>query len=335
MPLSRLVKLGEIRALTLVSPSKLEIHFSPPSPLAYIIDRGAFDRSVADKLSGSNVTLHLESSVLDLRVMKDCVEIEAKGINGPRVFRASVAILAGGPRYRLQRKLGMGQPKDFLRTAQAEVVVQGIRRTKVLIGSEWAPGSYAWVIPFQRGGDEFARIGVSAKCNPIPYLKKILHQLHSKAHLHSANIPIRSWRIPISPLERTCSERVLAVGDAGGQNKPTTGGGIFYGLLCAEAAANTVSAAFKKGEFGQKSLGNYEHQWRKKLGREIKSGAFFRSLVERLTDKEFDDLFEIVRSDGILSAVTKKARFDWHRDVIYFTLRHPSMGRIFLKGLFR
>lgn len=335
MGLPSSLKLGEIRALTLVSPSKLEIYFSPPSALAHIIDRGAFDRYFANKLSGSNVTLHLGSTVLDLRVMKDCVEIEAKGINGTRVFRASVAILAGGPRYGLQQKLGMGQPKDFLRTAQAEVAVQGIRRTKVFIGSQWAPGSYAWVIPFQRGGDEMARIGVSAKSNPIPYLKKILHQVHREGHLHSPDLPIRSWRIPISPLKRTYSDRVLAVGDAGGQNKPTTGGGIFYGLLCAEVAAHTVAATFCKRDFGEKTMGRYEQEWRKRLGREIESGSFFRSIVERLTDKEFDDLFEIVRSDGILSKVTNKARFDWHRDVIFLALRHPSMGRIFLKGLCR
>jgi flavin-dependent dehydrogenase len=337
------LKLGEICALTLVSPSQLEIRFSPPSPLAYVVDRAAFDRTIADKTSASGVTLHLGSRVIDLQMRDRGVEVvfeekagrQSPTVKGRRVLKASVVILAGGPRYRLQRKLGMGQPGDFLRTAQAEVAVRSIKETKVLMGSHVAPGSFAWIVPFRRGSDEFARLGVSAKISSVPYLKKLLGQLHSEGHLSSPNVPIRSWVIPITPLPCTFAERVLVVGDAGGQTKPTTGGGIFYGLLCAEAAADTVVAAFQKGDFSAEALSAYEREWQRRLGREISTGSFFRRLAERLTDEEIDDLFRIVQSDGILASVTKKARFDWHRDVIYFALRHPALARIFLKGVFR
>ena len=70
-------------------------------------------------------------------------------------------------------------------------------------------------------------------------------------------------------------------------------------------------------------------------GRERKIGRFFRRLAERLSDREIDDLFRIVQSDGVLSTLTKKARFDWHTDVIRFALRHPALGSIFLRGIFR
>ena len=344
------LKLGEISALTLVSPSELEVHFSPPSPLAYIVDRATFDRVIAEKTLASGATLHLGSRAVDLWVENGWVEVmfeervnrersvgkvQSSTFSVPKTIKASMVILAGGPRYQIQQKLGMGRPSDFLRTAQAEVEVRGIERAKVLLGSRWAPGSFAWIVPFLKGGSEFARIGVSAKTNAVPYLKKILGQLYSEGHLHSPDVPLRSWVIPISPLQQTYAERVLAVGDAAGQTKPTTGGGIFYGLLCAEAAAYTVAAAFKKGDFGAGTMSRYERGWRKRLGSEIRIGAFFRRLVERLTDREIDDLFRIVQSDGILSTVTNKARFDWHKDVIYFALRHPALGRIFLKGLFR
>ncbi len=348
--LSSSLKLGEIRNLTLVSPSELEVHFCPPSPLAYIVDRSAFDRSIADKTSASGVTLHLGSRVVDLQVQNGCVEVVFEEIvnghgptsSGPRslvnsqkTVRTAVVILAGGPRYKLQRRLGMGKPSDFLRTAQAEVAVRGIKEAKVLMGSQVAPGSFAWIVPFRRGDGEFARIGVSARISAVPYLKKLLQQLYCEGYLCFPDARIRSWTIPIAPLQRTFAGRALVVGDAAGQNKPTTGGGIYYGLLCAQAAARTAAAAFEKGDFSVETMGRYEEEWRHQLGREIKVGSFFRRLAERLTDKEIDDLFRVVQSDGILSAVTSKARFDWHRDVIYFALRHPALGRIFLKGLFR
>ena len=333
------LQLGEIRTVTLVSPSQLEVRFSPPSPLAYIVDRGAFDRTIADKASRSGATFHLGSRVVDLWVQKEWVEVEV--VNGyssagkvRKTIKASMAILAGGPRYGIQRKLGMGRPGDFLRTAQTEVAVQGLKEAKILLGSSVAPSSYGWIVPFRRSDQEFARIGVSAKTSPIPYLRKLIDHLYDAGCVSSPNVPIRSWVIPVAPLPRTFADRVLAVGDAAGQTKPTTGGGIYYGLLCAEAAAQSAIAAFERGDFRVATLSSYEETWRKKLGHEIRTAAIFRCLAERLNDKDFDDLFRITQSNGILSAVTSKARFDWHGEVIRFALTHPGLGRIFLKGLF-
>ncbi len=337
------LKLAEISALTLVSPSELEVYFSPPSPLAYVIDRAAFDRSIADRTTASGAVVHLGVHVVDLQVLRDCVEVTySRALDGRspsgierKTLRGKMVMLAGGPRYGLQKKLHMGHPGDFLKTAQTELPAQGITGTKVFLGSGVAPGSFAWIIPFRRGSEQFARVGVSAKVNAVPFLKSLLLKLYRADHVFSPEVPVRSWVIPVSPLKRTYAERVLAVGDAAGQTKPTTGGGIFYGLLCAEAAAQTAERAFKTGDFTAGSMRTYEKIWRGKLGREMRTGSFFRRLAERLTDKEIDDLFRVVQSDGILSAITKKARFDWHKDVIFFALRHASLGRIFLKGLFR
>lgn len=335
------LKIGEVASLTMVSPSKLEIHFLPLSSLACVVDRASFDRAIARKAEASGATFHLGSRVFDLRQENGYVEVHLESGSGESISRvrstmkAALVILAGGPRYKFQRELGMGQPANFLKTAQTEVEVQGIKETKVFLGSELAPGSFAWIVPFRREGIDFARIGVSAKLSPLPYLRKFLRQLYVQGHLYSHDVPIRSWVIPISPLRKTYADHVLAVGDAAGQTKPTTGGGIYYGLLCAEAAAHTAEVALQKGDFQADTLRTYEREWRKKLGPEIKIGAFFRRLVERLTDQEIDDLFRVVQSDGILTSVGQRARFDWHRDVIRFALRHPEMGRIFLRGLFR
>ena len=336
--LPKSLQVGEIRALTFVSPSKLKVHFSPPAPLAYILDRAALDQAIAEKTLDSGASLQMGARVVDLRIQEESVEViyqeTGKG-EARKTVNAGMVILASGPRYRLQRKLGMGLPGDFLRTAQTETTVREISEARIFLGAQVAPGSFAWIVPFRRGGSEWARIGVSAKSKAVPYLRKFLSELHAGGHIDSRDPPIRSWVIPVSPLKRTYSERVLAVGDAAGQTKPTTGGGIFYGLLCAEAAAETALRAFQKGEFGLSAMRGYERAWRKKVGREIKAGALFRRLAEKLSDSEIDDLFRIVHSDGILASISRNARFDWHRDVISFVLRHPSLGRVFLKGLFR
>jgi len=70
------LKLGVISNLNLVSPSQLEIKFSPRSALAYIVDRAAFDQVIAARTEQSGVTLHLGCQVVDLRVFDDGVELE-------------------------------------------------------------------------------------------------------------------------------------------------------------------------------------------------------------------------------------------------------------------
>jgi len=291
LELPEFLKLGTISNLTLVSPSQLEIKFSPRSALAYVVDRAEFDQVIAARTEQSGVTVHLGCQVVDLRVFDDGVELEIANKLGSeeairlsrvpasqppsrlmidklpvtnnesrRVVRARMAILAGGPRYNLQQKMGMGQPRDFLRTAQAELPIKNINEAKILLGSQVAPRSFAWIVPFKRGDKEFARVGVSSKKNAVPFLKKLIEQLYSEGQLTSPDPSIRSWLIPITPLQRTFANRVLAVGDAAGQTKPTTGGGIYYGLIGAKAAAQTVVKAFETGNFSSDILRGYEKE---------------------------------------------------------------------------
>ena len=49
--------------------------------------------------------------------------------------------------------------------------------------------------------------------------------------------------LPLGPVSRTWTDRILAVGDAAGLVKPTTGGGIYYGLLTGHLAADVLAEA--------------------------------------------------------------------------------------------
>jgi digeranylgeranylglycerophospholipid reductase len=336
------IRLAEIRSLRLTSPSGLEISYSSPSALACVVDRCALDRNLAQRSIAAGVRFHLGWRVHDLRLQQDSVEVVASESakvshpqGGQKKLRARIVILAGGPRYLLQSKLGMGRPKDFLKTAQVEVQTHDLNETRIFVGSQVAPRSFAWAVPFKKNGREFARIGVSAKEAGLPYLQRLLDQMRREGHVTSQTASIRSWVIPITPLRRTYSERVLAVGDAAGQAKPTTGGGIYYGLICAEVAAETAALAFRKSDFSADSLALYHKEWNKKIGAEIGFGHFFRLLAERLCNREIDEFFRLVRADGVLSALHENVRFDWHKEMILFALRHPSIGHVLRRMLFR
>jgi hypothetical protein len=80
-----------------------------------------------------------------------------------------------------------------------------------------------------------------------------------------------SGAIPIGPPERTVGERSLLVGDAAGQTKPFTGGGILYGMRAADVAAREVDPTRPE------TLAGYERAWREELRRDQRLGALVRA----------------------------------------------------------
>ena len=64
--------------------------------------------------------------------------------------------------------------------------------------------------------------------------------------------------LPLAPIRRTFSDRVLAVGDAAGLVKATTGGGIYYSVVSARAAAETLAPALRQDTLGRETPSNRE-----------------------------------------------------------------------------
>jgi digeranylgeranylglycerophospholipid reductase len=139
--------------------------------------------------------------------------------------------------------------------------------------------------------------------------------------------------LPLGPVARTFGNRVLAVGDAAGLVKPTTGGGIYYGLLSGQYAAETLDDALKTNELGERRLREYETRWRDRLGAEIRIGLAFRMLASRFTDRAIDSLVELARIDGIVPMLRQTADFNWHRQSALALLRHSQFRRILLASL--
>ena len=119
------------------------------------------------------------------------------------------------------------------------------------------------------------------------------------------------------------------VGTAAGQVKPTTGGGIYYGLLCADIAANNLHRALESDDLSAKGLASYEREWKRKLGWELKIGYWARKFYEHLSDRQIERLFNIIKSHGIDKALleAKDLSFDWHGEAILRLMAHRTVAK--------
>jgi len=127
-------------------------------------------------------------------------------------------------------------------------------------------------------------------------------------------------------LPRTYGDKLLVIGDAAGQVKPTTGGGIYFGHLGAQIAAKTLREALGNDNLTAGRLSLYQKQWKAKMGKEISHGYWARWAYAKLSDSQIEGIFETLDSNGTAGSLLDCGgfSFDWHSKLIATVLRRSS-----------
>ena len=249
---------------------------------------------------------------------------------------ARVCLLASGVNYALQRQLGLGLPTMFLHSAQLEVdAVDAPAVVELHLGRDTAPEGFAWVVPVRRDGRARLRIGLMARGDAEGHLDRFLHRAAVAERLAASPGVATRRLLPLGPLAKTYAERVLAVGDAAGLTKPTTGGGIFYSLLSGLLAAETLVPALRRDQLGVSSLIAYERRWKARLDPHLRISSYLRRLYIKLGDEEIDTLLAALASDDLQQEIRRTAHFNWHGGLIRSLLRQPGIKPILLRALLR
>ncbi len=320
------VVLRRVSSAKLFSPSGRLLRLWRQETQACIVDRSAFDIAIASWAQGKGAQYVLSSPVKGIEVGDDGVRVEAarweEGLN----FEARAVVIATGFGSRLVGRLGLGKIGDFVMGVQAEVETIGVDEVEVYFGQGVAPGFFAWLVPT---APPKALVGLLSRRSPGLYLRKLISSLLAQGKIVSDEAELSHRGISLKPLPRTYSRRIVVVGDAAGQVKPTTGGGIYYGLLCADIAADNLYRALDDNDLSARNLASYEREWKKKLGRELKIGYYARKFYERLSDKQIDRIFNIIKSNGIDETLLKAddLSFDWHGEVILRLLGHRILSK--------
>ena len=299
---------------------------------ASIVDRGVFDQLLAGRARDAGAEIRSNARVRSIVIDGDRVVVA--GDSATASVRARACVLACGASYRFNRALGLGVPRAFVQSAQLEAPFKGPEQIEVHLGRETAPGGFAWVVPFTRGARSYNRVGMLCENGAAPRFSTFTASVRARYGMDQAPWPDARLKIlPLAPIPRTYTDRVVAVGDAAGLVKPTTGGGIYYGLVSGAIAADVLDGALRDDQLGEGRLKQYETAWRGRLGAEIRTGLAFRSLVSKLNDRAIDSLVELARIDGIVPLLKQTADFNWHRRSALTLLRHAQFRRILFSSL--
>src|SRR5688572_4423034 len=249
-------------------------------------------------------------------------------------YRARAGILACGANYALHRQVGFEMPQLFLHTAQIEVPAGRLGDVELHFGTEIAPKGFGWVVPVARPREQCARVGVMCDADASLYFHRLAERITARWGITpSALVRPRQKILPLAPISRTYGDRLLAIGDAAGLVKPTTGGGIYYSLVSGSLAADVLTGALADDDLGAVRLAPYERQWRGRLADEFDAQLSLRQVAHRMTDEDIEQLFELARTDGVMPIVRRTASFNRHRKLILALLKHPPVRQLLLRRL--
>ncbi|MBX5320727.1 MAG: NAD(P)/FAD-dependent oxidoreductase [Candidatus Bathyarchaeota archaeon] len=284
------------------SPNGLEFSVRFASAITCAVNRALFDKHISRLAEKTGVRYCLSSRVESLITKESFVKGVLVKQKGETVkFFSSLVVDAEGTAYRILRQAGLASPRreSFVNCVNAEVEnVKDLESdvVEVFLGNNYTPGFYAWLIP---KGEDKAKVGLGARVgNPKTLLQKLMkrHPAASKK-LQRAKIMRESFHpIPLSgPLPKAYSDGFLAVGDTASQVKPTTGGGVIFGLNCAKVAADVVAEALNKKDFSSKFLSIYQKRFMKLIGFDVKVMLEARRMLDRISDKKLDSFVGFCR----------------------------------------
>ncbi|MGB5099707.1 MAG: NAD(P)/FAD-dependent oxidoreductase [Methanothrix sp.] len=317
-----------IMGATVLSPSGARLDFKSKACKAWVIDRRLFDRAMLRRAVKAGAILRLCSSVRKIRREKECSVLTLAG--GEKI-EAKIVISAEGVSALLARRAGIAPPQMILSGAQVQVpfAVDDAEKVEVHLGP--APGLFAWVIPLDEGT---ARIGLCASDRGCEHLRSFLKTDVIKKRLQGSPVALNVGGLPLGPAAATAVAGLLAVGDAAGQVKPTSGGGIYPGLVAAKIAGGVAAAAAMEVDGSARRLSEYDRLWRAALGRELEIGMRVNRMLGKMSAAELDELVGYLAGKPcLIKAIEEHGDIDRPSRLMTRMLRHLDWDAIRLARL--
>ncbi len=287
---------NQIQTAILSSPSGTKITIDAKKQNVLVINRRELDKQIAHQAQKNGAEVKVKTS---LKEVKGNTVITSAGN-----FDFKILVDARGASALVQK-----DRTGTLQSAQYEIYVDWIQKGQVEVNfdAQKYPGFFSWVIP---AGNGIGKVGVAGRgINAMQALEKFLEQKGKHSTIRKVFAPI--W--VNGPIENFVEGITVIVGDAAGQSKPTTAGGIYScgigGIFAGRAISRFLETQNKT------DLGSYQKTWQDKFGKEFEKQLFARKMLERLDNKTIDKLFDTITPE-MMQDISKNDDFDFHTSAL-------------------
>jgi digeranylgeranylglycerophospholipid reductase len=315
VPDSHTVENNKIARAKITSPTRC-FEISAEKQRIMVLDRRAFDKQIAFHAQKNGAEIRVKCSMRSFA--KDSLEYVVKTSEGS--ISCTYFVDARGVSSIIHRNR-----EGVLQSAQYEVYAPWIERDtiEVAFDSQRYPGFFAWIIPTGQG---IGKVGVAGR--HINAANVLQSYIDSKGR-YSVVRKIYASIWVNGPLENFVYDRVMVVGDAAGQSKPTTAGGIYScgmgGVLAGRAVIEAAAAGSRSGM--PLLLTQYEKNWLSMFKSEFDKMLLARRFMERLDNKAIDDLVAAI-SPKTVEEASVYGDFDFHTSALAKMLASKAAARM-------
>ena len=281
-----------INSALIYAPSGKSIEINSKKQKVIVVNRRELDKQVA---------LQAEQSGAEIRVKTGFKEKTKRGIKTTDgEIDCKILVDCRGVSALINNKRD-----GILLSAQYEIYANWIKdgQVEVYFDNVKYPGFFAWIIP---SGNGVGKVGIAGReINVSNAMEQFLKNKGNYSTIRKIFAPI--WIK--GPIKNFVSENIVIAGDAAGQSKPTTAGGIYSCGLGGLFAGNAIAEYLESNERSQ--LKKYQKNWRDKFGREFEKQSLARKILERVDNKTIDVVFDSITPE-ITNEISNKDDFDFH-----------------------
>jgi geranylgeranyl reductase family protein len=311
--------------------TKFALHLACPVTTA--INRAKFDQYLAKQAKDAGAEFSMETRVESLLRQNGAVKgIRVKQVDGSKVdVNSKVVFDAEGISSRLLRQAGLRtlDTRGLVYAVETEVTGANdleMDAVEVYFGKGYAPGFYGWLIPRPDGS---AKLGLATnQGDPRAYLKRLMtkHPVASK-QLSKAKITTAGYHaISLAgPIGKAYTGGFLVMGDCASQVKPTTGGGVIFGLTCAKEAASVATEAIRNGDVSAHALQPYQKRCDNLLNFDVATMLRLRRFINSLSDEKLDEMLRVVGKLGVDKALRSVDEIDYQGKMLMSVAGKPAM----------
>jgi digeranylgeranylglycerophospholipid reductase len=324
---------NEIKGALLYAPNGKSLGLKRAEPVTWVLNRAELDRHLAILATRNGAVLNTNSRVEGFQRIEDRTFRIKVGGTKPRTVRSKMLIDAGGCGGSISRYAALPQPDRRLLVNSAQFNVENLIDVRediveIYFGQTYAPGFFGWIIPRHDGS---AKIGIAAAARAN--VRQCFERFVNKHPIVSSKL--KRAKVLTSPIyhpipvggarERTYADGVLTVGDAASQVKPTTGGGIVFGLICGKIAGETAASAILAQDTSADRLHSYEERWRNLIGFDLAAMSWLRKMLYQLPDRYLDRIFTVSRELKADEILNRTADIDFQGRTMLSLARDPRL----------
>jgi geranylgeranyl reductase family protein len=326
MPSSNAIENNSIKYAKIFSPSK-SFELNAEKQKVVVLDRRAFDKQVAFQAQKNGAEIRTKCSMHSISKKNNTDNNNSD--SSYYIIKTSEGLLRCN--YFIDAR-GIGSlirynRQGLLQSAQYEVYAPWIDRKTIEISfdRERYPGFFAWIIPTGSGK---GKVGVAGRS--INAANSLKSYMEGKGEKYSV---VRKVYAPIwimGPLEHFVMDRSMVIGDAAGQTKPTTAGGIYTCGIGGILAGKALTKSIEKND--RNLMYYYERKWFSIFKSEFDKMLILRKVLERLDNRAIDKILSAI-SQGEIDDISKTGDFDFHSTALSRIL-HSTISLKIAKTLF-